>query len=212
MDHKFWTDRWKEGRIGFHREEANRALVKHWGALGVPADRQVFVPLCGKSLDMVWLNRRGHDVFGVELSPLAVEAFFAENFDRHSAEGQTQSGEGIQVRCGDFFDVTREDLADVGGIYDRGSLIALPPELRQRYAEHLQAVAPPKVPILLLAVEYDQSQMGGPPFSVPSAEIEELFGGRYRCEELERRDVLEQEERFKKRGVTRLHEVTWRLA
>ena len=78
MDADFWLQRWNEGRIGFHRGEVMPLLEKHWPGLNVPADGRVFVPLAGKSLDMHWLAAQGHRVLGAELSPLAVQAFFAE--------------------------------------------------------------------------------------------------------------------------------------
>ena len=47
---------------------------------GVPDGTcSVFVPLCGKSLDMVWLLEQGFSVTGCEISELAVQQFFTEN-------------------------------------------------------------------------------------------------------------------------------------
>ena len=37
------------------------------------------MPLCGKSLDLLWLRDQGHLVIGVELSATAFEDFCLEN-------------------------------------------------------------------------------------------------------------------------------------
>src|SRR4030042_914462 len=79
MNPDFWLERWQRNEIGFHQPEINAHLQDFWGQLAVPAGGQVFVPLCGKSRDLLWLRARGHRVLGVELSPIAVRDFFAEN-------------------------------------------------------------------------------------------------------------------------------------
>ena len=78
LEKEFWLERWRTNQIGFHQTDFNARLMQHWPTLGVPNDARVFVPLCGKSRDMLWLAQQGHPVLGVELSPTAVEAFFAE--------------------------------------------------------------------------------------------------------------------------------------
>src|SRR5690348_18017582 len=77
MRAEFWLERWREGRTGFHRDTPMPLLLRHWPALALPRGSRVLVPLCGKTLDMPWLAEQGHRVLGVELSPLAVEQFFA---------------------------------------------------------------------------------------------------------------------------------------
>ncbi|MFO1505908.1 MAG: hypothetical protein U1F23_02325 [Lysobacterales bacterium] len=53
-------------------------LQKHWPALGVAPGARVLVPLCGKTLDMLWLAEQGLHVLGVDLAPLAIESFLHE--------------------------------------------------------------------------------------------------------------------------------------
>ena len=142
------------------------------------------MPLCGKSRDMWWLAQRGHPVLGIELSQTAIEAFFTEAnapYQRRQA-GVFQSfeGNGVSILCGDFFELTPLDLSDVAGVFDRGSLVALPQEMRRRYAEHLLTVLPLGAQILLLTIEYDQSVASGPPFAVHPNEVTALFGGALR--------------------------------
>ncbi len=140
----------------------------------------MFVPLCGKSLDLLWLAGQGHPVLGVEISPVGVESFFQENglkpqvtdappFRRYQVDELT-------VLCGDFFALTPGHLQGVTAVFDRASLIALPPELRPRYAEHLQGLLRPETRILLVTLDYDQAEMAGPPFSVGEDEVRKTPG------------------------------------
>ena len=150
MDASYWHEKWAEDRIGFHQDRPNRRLVEHWPALDLAPGTPVFVPLAGKSLDMLWLHERGHPVLGVELSEKAVRAFFDENalaherrpdgpFERFSGTGDAT---GIELLVGDFFALTADDLAGVGALYDRASLIAMDDGFRARYAAHLGAIVP----------------------------------------------------------------------
>ena len=79
MEPGFWHERWERAEIGFHKQEINVHLQQFWNCLELPAGERVFVPLCGKSLDLLWLAGEDHPVTGVELSPIAVDAFFQEN-------------------------------------------------------------------------------------------------------------------------------------
>lgn len=210
MDKEFWLERWERAEIGFHQGAVNPHLARHWNRLGAAPGSTVFVPLCGKSLDMVWLRKNGHRVVGVELSPLAVEAFFAEQgvspSTSHSAHFQQCEADGIRILCGDFFDMTQADLDGAVTVFDRASLVALPPDMRQRYARHMLDILPAGARTLLVAFEYDQSAMGGPPFAVTPEEVHALYGARADVELLERADVLEENAHFKARGLDRLHE------
>ena len=128
MNRDFWQARWDEGRIGFHQDDINPYLQRYWPALNVPQGAAVFVPLCGKSRDMLWLRDQGYSVVGVEIVPRAVEAFFAENdlAATHRPHGAFTlwESEGIKIYQGDFFEVTAQDVAGIGAVYDRASLIA----------------------------------------------------------------------------------------
>ena len=138
MQPEFWHERWSSNRIGFHRDAPLPLLVAHWTALGLAPDARVFVPLCGKSLDMVWLAERGHRVLGVELSELAVRQFFDERglvpAIHETAAGAHFVAGAYELIVGDAFALEADVLADCAAVYDRAALIALPPDLRRTYA------------------------------------------------------------------------------
>lgn len=215
MDADFWLQRWHEGATGFHMERVSPLLEKYWPTLAITPHARVLVPLCGKSLDMVWLAGQGHRVLGVELVPSAVEQFFAEHdlspTEHESAAGTHYVAGSIEIICGDIFNLDEATLASCSGVYDRGALVALPPDMRQRYARHVYGRLASGYRGFLLAVEYDQSLMEGPPFSVAAAEVSELFAGLAVATELGRLDIIDKEPRFAERGLTRFESVSWRL-
>ncbi len=213
METAFWHERWENNQIGFHQEEFHSSLEKFWPRLHLPQGSRIFVPLCGKSNDMLWLLEQGYRVLGVELSPIAVEAFFRENqipFEkRERGELVSCSCDEVEILCGDFFALRREDLAEVGGFYDRASLVALPPPMRERYARHLADLLGEGAKGLLVSFAYPQHEMEGPPFSVPEEEVRSLFDGSFGIEKMDERDVLQENPGFAVRGVTSMAEALY---
>lgn len=215
MDPDYWQARWDRGDTGWHSDQVNRHLQACWPRLGVPDETRVLVPLCGKSPDLLWLAGQGYRVLGVELSDLAVAGFFADQglVPRVTDAGalrRYQAAE-IEILCGDVFALTPAQTAGVGALYDRAALIALPPAQRVRYAARLDALLPRRVPRLLITLEYDQTRMPGPPFSVLRTEVEQLFGREHRIETLERCDALPESPGMRARGLTELVERVYRL-
>jgi thiopurine S-methyltransferase len=216
MDAEFWHQRWREQRIGFHLEKVNPQLLAHWPALGLSAPARVLVPLCGKSVDLRWLRDYGHDVVGIELSPLAVEQFFAEQglSARRELIGEVVrwSAPGITVLCGDFFAVDAELLGRVDAVYDRAALIALPAVLRPRYMRHLAGLVRPGATGLLITMDYDQATMDGPPFAVQAREVEQLAEGDWQLYPVAARDdALDDNPRFSSAGLAAIREAVWQL-
>jgi thiopurine S-methyltransferase len=210
MKKEFWLERWERAEIGFHQDQVNPYLLQYWPGLHAAQGGEVFVPLCGKSLDMLWLRQQGFGVLGVELSPIAVRDFFAENGMQltHSVSGQFDccEADGIRILCGDFFELTRSQMTAVRAVYDRASLVALPPEMRERYARHLVEILPAGTQVLLVTFDYPQQEMAGPPFAVSAEEVQALYGRYAEIRLLAQADILEREPRFKARGVTRMQE------
>jgi thiopurine S-methyltransferase len=215
MDPAFWLDRWQTRQIGFHQSSVHPLLERWWPSLAVPAESRVYVPLCGKSLDMVWLSVRGHRVVGSELTAIAVQEFFGER-----ALAATTSAQGPFVRHvsgmfeileGDALQLTPELLGPVQAAYDRAALIALPPDLRARYVESFTRLMPPGSRTLLIAFEYAQHLKSGPPFSVEPEEIRSRYEPHFHVLELERVDVVDSSPKFVEAGITTLHEVAYSL-
>ena len=215
MQPKFWQERWARNQIGFHLPEVNPYLQRHWPQLALAQGAQVLVPLCGKSLDLMWLASHGLRVMGVELSEQAVEAFFSEQnlVPRITRRGAftVYQADLIEVWCGDFFALDAEALADCTGLYDRAALIALPPLMRAQYAEHLNHLLRSGCQGLLVTLDYDQTQKAGPPFAVTDDEVKVLFGAEWTLGVLEEQDILGESWKFVQDGVTRLDERVYQL-
>lgn len=215
MQSEFWLERWREGRTGFHMDRVMPLLEKHCPSLGVPRGSRVLVPLCGKSLDMLWLAAQGYRVLGVELSQLAVDAFLAEHALRarvHDSPLGTHHVAGdIEIIRGDVFDLDAATLASCSGVYDRAALVALPSGTRARYVEHVYGQLPDGFRVLLITLDYDQAEMEGPPFAVSGAEVRRLFGGRAGVMLVEERDILAGEPGFRARGLTRMETAVYHI-
>jgi thiopurine S-methyltransferase len=188
MDAEFWRGKWERGEIGFHEGRPNAFLTKHLGALALQPGARLFLPLCGKTRDIHWLLAQGYRVAGAELSALAVTQLFEE---LGVAPEKTQTGAllrhstpGIDIFQGDIFELSAEALGPADAIYDRAALIALPQEIRARYAPHLVKTTN-RAPQLLITLDYDQSLVPGPPFSVSEEEVRALYGGTYELSVLE---------------------------
>jgi len=192
MQADYWHQKWADNKIGFHQERANKRLEHHWPELSLNGDETVFVPLYGKSLDMLWLHRQGHSILGIELSEKAVQSFFSDNalpFEQRETDGflvfsGTDQAQGIEILVGDFFALTPDHLAHCEALYDRASLIAMNEDMRGRYASHLGKTLSAGSQGLLLAISYDEGRMQGPPFSVPQENVHELLADHFSITEL----------------------------
>lgn len=215
MEASFWEARWRKNQIGFHSSEINPMLIAYLYTLNLRHGDTVLVPMCGKSLDILYLCNQGFRVIGVELSELAARAFFAEN---NIAVTESSSGqflqfesEGITIFCGDIFHLRSHHIADAVASYDRAALVALPPEMRRRYADHVSHILPASFNTLLITFEYPQHEMPGPPFSVEETEVRELFNDWGSVELLHTADILPENARFQERGMTVLLEKVFLL-
>lgn len=215
MHKDFWLERWEKQEIGFHEQEVNSYLIRHWQSLQLAQGSEVLVPLCGKSIDMRWLREQGHPVLGVELSEIAAQDFFRENGYAATRSGAKKfkqyAADEMRILCGDFFDFERDELAGVKAVYDRASMVALPADMRVRYVQQMVKILAPATPILLVAFDYPQHEMPGPPFALSAAEINALYAAHADIDLLEKIDVLAQNPRFQKRGLTRLEESIYLL-
>ncbi len=200
-----WLERWETGRTGWHEPDGNLNLQTHCTWM----DRRVLVPLCGKTPDLLWLESRGNDVVGVELSEIAVVAFFEEHGLEYEVELGTLdayrcTSRNITLFCGDYFDF---DVELFDAHYDRGALIALPAHLRGKYAKHTTTLLAEDAEQFVLTLNYDDSVAKGPPFCVRSDELLSYWPG---LTELARIDDAENAPpKFAQAGVTKIDEIVW---
>lgn len=200
-----WRERWREGKIGWHEAQGNSSLHKYWSASG----KRVLVPLCGKTLDLIWLERQGNTVVGVELSEIAVKAFFDENELAYSLiEGELTAYVAedrlITIYCGDFFKFSEGPF---DGYYDRGAFVALPPEMRRAYVEHTQTLLNADAAKMIISLEYDDSIAVGPPFSVPAHELTRHWPSLERVAAYD--DIENGPPKFRAAGLQKMIEVVW---
>jgi thiopurine S-methyltransferase len=211
----FWKQRWENRQIGFHLDQVNPNLTQYWSQLAGDKEQQVLVPLCGKSLDMLWLAAQGYQVMGVECSEQALQQFIDEQqlavtTTRRDEFTLHQAGD-IQLLQGDFFNLNDSLLQSVTAVYDRAALIALPEEMRTQYVELLQRKLPQAVSILLVTLDYDQALMQGPPFAVSHNEVERLYQPAFDISLLDERDVITESPRFREKGLGHLFERVYKI-
>ena len=182
MQHEFWYQKWQKNEIGFHLNQPHPLLVKYMGCLNISPNSRIFIPLCGKSLDIHWLLTQGYHVVGIDLSPIAIH-------DLISTLGlsftEMQSGNlshfhhpQIDLFVGDFFELTIEQLGQIDAIYDRAALVALPEQMRSQYNQHLIHIGG-HASQLLISFEYDQSIMAGPPFAISTQQLQDYYSSEY---------------------------------
>ena len=200
-----WLEFWENNEINWHSDVVTQELEEYLGLLKLEPGNKVFFPLCGKSLDMIYLLNQGFSVVGVELSEIAIKQFFHENgldytitrvgkFDLYSTKN-------IEIYCGDFFSLSSKHLSDVKAVFDRKSLIALDQNLRQKYVKHLNDIISLGVRVLLITLHYPQHQMSGPPFSVDKSEVESLFNMTFKYQELKSFNDIENGSKLERAGV-----------
>ena len=214
MQASFWLESWRNRNIGFHQAATHAALLQCWPQTG--AAGLVLVPLCGKTLDMLWLAKRGYDVVGVELAEAAVLEFFSDNQlgYRHSElEGMgCYQAEHHRIRfyVGDFFRFAEAwDGAPFDSLYDRGALVALPLDMRAAYVVACKKLLVARPTGLLISFEYHQQQMPGPPFSVEAAELERYWGGQLQLQA--RVDAMDALPKARASGLSQLDECWWSI-
>jgi thiopurine S-methyltransferase len=206
MEPDYWQERWRAGRIGFHRGEANPLLIEHRATFDECT--RVLVPLCGKSADLEWLVVHGFQVVGVELSDIAAQAFFSERGIAPTRREQhpfvVYEHGNLAIWVGDFFAVTDAELEPFDAIYDDAALIALPAELRRSYAAHQQRLIAPRAALLLITLHFDAA--GGPPFSVSPEEVHELYANATEIRQLANADARAEVPEVVARGASFVRE------
>lgn len=209
-----WLERWNNNQIGWHRDNFNTRMVQYLPKLDLQQGDSIFVPLCGKSRDMMYLINQGYKVIGVELSSIAVIDFFTENDIEYSTQ-KTQDfilyiAENITIYQGDIFKLQKEHTRNINAIYDRASLVALNPQLRSEYAKLFNGIMPSGIWYLLLTLDYQQHAIDGPPFAVSETEVNALFKD-WQIDKVDSFNDIENENKFQNNGLSVLNKETYVL-
>lgn len=210
-----WAQYWNENRLGFHEGQVNQYLQRYLHQFGCNSGDRIFMPLCGKAVDILWLSNQGFHVVGVEISEIAVEAFFAESGLEYMLQRESHfkvyQAPNITLYCGDFMNMEPRHCADCVLVYDRASIVAIEPFNRNSYVEQLLRIIDDDIPMLTIVLDYDQSKLQGPPFSLSVAELEDLFESSYRVIELEVSEQIDERQRWRESGLTSLREIALKL-
>ena len=206
----FWHNRWQTQQIGWHRDAYNDLLTKHWERIGSNKGDQVLVPLCGKSLDMLWFASQEYTVVGLEMVEEAIQSFFEENklnVVRETIDEQIHhTSEPFTIIEGDIFNL-KAGLTQADAWYDRAAMIAIPPTMREVYVEQIRQLTKPNAVGLLITFAYPQEEMEGPPFSLSDNDVKELFSNGFEVECLEQIDLTDE----KDRGLSREKSSVFRI-
>ncbi len=213
MDKSFWMNKWQAGEIGFHLADVHPWLVKYHKDI-FPETGNLFVPLCGKTNDLRYLSEQGHRVLGVELCEMAAQSFFSEHFPdtkiskRIDSDFTRYAYNNIEIMVGDYFKLP-QPLDDCCYIYDRAALVALPNEMRKAYVKKMLELCP-SAHLILITLDYQQSQMDGPPFSVDEEEVNQLFNFA-KIKQLHRQDLIDKEPRFQSKGLKSFNQTLYHI-
>lgn len=188
MHAEFWHKLWDTNDIGFHLENVNELLLRNFNKLGLKKNSRVFIPLCGKTVDIKWLIDNGYKVVGAELNENAIkELFIYLNLNpKVTQEGSLilYSALNIHIFVGDIFELDKSILGNVDAVYDRGAIVALPDKMRENYTSFLKDITN-QAPQLIITFVYNQDLMAGPPFSVGQKQLKDYYKDSYTIKSLE---------------------------
>ena len=188
MDTAFWLSKWASNQIGFHEKQPHPLLIRYWERLLTGTRSTIFVPLCGKSNDLIWLKEQGHKIIGVEISEIAINDFFREQdlVPQITPDNSLTkySSEPFVIYCGDYFNLSLHQVKGFTLVYDRASLIALSPNTRARYADKLSELSPPGTQQLLVTLDYNAEIINPPPYAITAQEVYNLYEPLWRVEKV----------------------------
>lgn len=205
-----WYRHWTNAKPGFHEGQVNPYLQQFLSRFDLQPGDSIFLPLCGKAVDMLWLSEQGFNVIGVELSKVAVESFFEESGLEYECRKMPKFmiyfTADITIYQGDFMNLEPEQLASCTMVYDRASIVAIESFNRAAYKARMLELIPRATPMLMVVLDYDQRRMSGPPFSVPVQEVMKLYQPEYEVELLQSCELIEAQPHWKGRGLDSLIE------
>ncbi|KAM9838358.1 putative thiopurine S-methyltransferase [Aulostomus maculatus] len=195
-----WEQRWQEDRIGFHQPHVHQMLDEYIDKVVAGRTKvRFFFPLCGKAVDMKWLADMGHSVVGVEIAEKAIRQFFEENNMAYRAEAvpavpgakvYKSTEKSISLYNCDLYSVSSSVEGKFEAIWDRGSLVAINPKDREKYAALMISLMANDCRYLLDTLLYNPEHYKGPPFFVPNEQVHGLFGQSCDIELLQSKEVI----------------------
>ena len=189
---KDWSNIWEINDTGFHLTSANPVLAKYEKVFFSNHSR-VFVPLCGKTVDLIYLADKGHEVYGCEFLEGPVKEFFREN-DLDFTVSDDVEGIGpvykakskkIIIYLGDFFALKSHTIGKFDAIWDRAAMTAVLPSKRADYVESIKNLITSHGKFLLNTLEIKGAEYRGPPFSMPFEVVEKLFSASFEVKMLD---------------------------
>lgn len=220
--HNRWADKWDNNQLGWHKQNPHETIVKHVERLNKASS--VLVPLCGKTVDLHYLSELPHikSVVGVEGVEKACNEFCEESGGRCREIGVNEpsgarvfGGSKVELMLMDFFDLPKTNKK-FEAVWDRASIVAIEPSLREKYVQVLGDVCSPGAIILLSTFDRragtEEAVKGGPPFSVSEADVVKLFGCLGKVEKIDEINILthpsykDMAARFKAAGLTDFRE------
>ena len=196
-----WISLWEQDRTPWQQAEPDKRLQSHIHRLTKgQSSISIFVPFCGKSLDLVWLARQGHSVVGVEISPIGVRQLFEENnLPYSSTEGDKftvfEATEDIKLKVfvGSMFDLTPDMTGLCDAVWDCRAMVAVNVADRETYIRVIRSILKPEGVILITRLEYDPREHSGPPFNLTKDIVQASLGDGYSIEDLESLGMKETE-------------------
>lgn len=206
---QYWCNRWRDNQTGWHLADPHPSLVANLskilptttatttnGATTTTPKPVVFVPLCGKTVDLVYLRNHNFRALGCELSEQAVTEFFAELGEapkktRINENVEKWEVENIAILLGNIFDIPSLEMAgfpgdQVAAVFDRASLVALPDSIRGQYVEHVKKLTNNSNQIL---VTFEHTRPTAPPHSISEELVHKYYEDTYKIEFVSRRNV-----------------------
>ncbi|GFN97348.1 thiopurine s-methyltransferase [Plakobranchus ocellatus] len=218
-----WKRMWEFDEIDFHNEQVHQTLIEYLdrlGPCGKPAN--IFVPLCGKSLDVKWLADQGVQTVGLDGVHKALEQFYTEHgLDWEETNVPALGGAGkllsskdgrLKLYCGDITDFTVEVGGCFDAVWDRAAVVALNREDVERYVQIMKGLVRPGGCILLESEEFEASDFDGitdvllklpPPHAMFEDEIRRLYEPEFTVKPLSRS--------LRKVGENSVHDVMYLL-
>ena len=198
---EFWSETfWSTGNLPWHLKEPNEFLVRHLDKLlngRKPQDITILVPLCGKSIDLLFLKNQGLNIIGVEGNRLPINEFSRESgisFKQTTAAGvivHESEDAKLKIIQADFLTLNIPELeGNIDCVWDRAALNAIQVDHRDLYFQTMQRYLKASFRYLLSAYEYDASKGIGPPYSLPYSDVCQMFQDNAQIQKLEEKMIV----------------------